>query len=146
MPWIVTVSVLHGVPDVLFLRSCSLHMNTQDHGRSQLHMCRRHGNNCNNRDCIYIYIQTDTNEMSARHGKFEVTACKTQERFYAGFQHCSCINKNVHNLVRIQFLVQHDNQSTPRNVLGDYWVNRESAIRVLCMRAPSSRSSNRVRA
>ena len=28
MPWIVTVSVLHGVRDVLFPRSCSLRMNT----------------------------------------------------------------------------------------------------------------------
>ena len=64
VPWIVTVSVLYGVRDVLFPRSCSLHMNTpvfeskwldnhtQDRGRLQVHMCRRHGNNYNNRDCI----------------------------------------------------------------------------------------------
>ena len=43
------------------------------------------------------------------------------------------------------FLVQHDNQSAPRNVLGGYWVHSEAAIRVLCMRARNSKSSNRVR-
>ena len=77
--------------------------------------------------------------------KDDFTACQAHERVAAGIQYYCCINENVHNLVRMQFLVQHDNQSTPRSALGDYWVNREAAIRVLCTRAPSSRSS-RVRA
>ena len=34
------------------LRGKWLDNHTQDHGRSQMHMCRRHGNNYNNRDCI----------------------------------------------------------------------------------------------
>ena len=49
------------------------------------------------------------NDNLFRHGKIEVTACKTHERFAAGIQYCSCINKNVHSLVRMLFLAQHDN-------------------------------------
>ena len=63
------------------------------------------------------------NDHLFRHGKIEVTACKTHERCAAGVQNCSCIKKNVHSLVRMQFLVPHDNQSSPRNVLEDYWVD-----------------------
>ena len=37
----------------------------------------------------------------------------------------SCINKDVYRLVLLQLRSQHDNQRTPWNVLGGYWVNRE---------------------
>ena len=78
------------------------------------------------------------------HGKIEVTAHKAP-RMVCPWNPVLLLHPQEHNLVRMQFLVQHDNPSTPRSVLGD-WVNREAAIRVLCMRAPTSRSSNRVRA
>ena len=81
-----------------------------------------------------------------RHDKIDVKASKTHERIAAGVQYCSCINKNAHSLVRMRFLVQHDDQSAPRNVSRRLLVDREAAIHVLCMRAPSSRSGNRVRA
>ena len=57
---------------------------------------------------------------------------------------CSCVNKNVLHLVRMQFLVCPNTQSTPRNALGVRWANREATICGLFMRAPISRSSESV--
>ena len=94
---------------------------------------------------VVVVLASLAGKVTVPFETIDFTACQAHERFAAGIQYYHCINEYVHNLVRMQFLVQHDNQSTPRSALGDYWVNREAAIRVLCTRAPSSRSS-RVRA
>ena len=64
-------------------------LNEQDHdgGRSTCLTCRESPS-------------TIRNDNLFRHAKLEVTARKTHERFAAGIQYCSCIKKNVPNLVR----------------------------------------------
>ena len=76
---------------------------------------------------------TIRNDNLFRHGNIDVTASKTHERFAAGV-HTALASKRMYTVC------------ATRNVLGGYWVNLESAIRALCMCAPNSRSSNRVRA
>ena len=80
MPWIVTVSVLHGVRDFLFPRSCSLRMNTRVFESNGLITTLKSMVQCK---CTcaddtrktttqeILYIQTDTYEMSAQNEKYE---------------------------------------------------------------------------
>ena len=78
------------------------------------------------------------------HGEVGVTARQTYEGIAAGIQPRSCINKDVYRLVLLQLLTQTDDQRTPWNVLGGYWVNREAPVCTPSMHALLSRSRIRV--